>query len=466
VTLHEQVSLHLHSSRTTSCQCINGEGKTCEHAGDGVTAIYNSFSDGIAKSNQQQIWPLLNWQRLPGITAVVDPSLLKKCKGNGPDKRMQFVGGVSDGVVGAAAMPLVSDGGLSVLKSYFFVDGGFVALGANLSRAANTTHPVTTTVDVRLLSAVHALVVQAGSKRLNSSQLPPAQSPHRFNAGGAADELAWVWHDGIGYTNLIHTPSAGTTPKAGSSSASNVNDANISSFLVYNNKRTGNWSSLGTHSGTAVLPVFELGIQHAHSGIGAGGYAYSVTANTSLADFEQAKARPRSHPWSHSLSSQVGVEVVANDVGVQAIADARRQQLQAVFWAAGAKLVSIPLSPSLSAAGRPAVNMKVNVSVDAPCLLLLLVGHNRSSGTQATVVTIQLSSTIAESVRVVVSFDGLGAAQGCAKLEGSGCSSPTTSTLVGGAASTAPSPTVFVFDGLPSGNSLGSTATRSCRCTR
>ena len=91
------VSLHLHSSRTVSCACVNSEGKTCEHAGDGVTAVYNSFSDGLAAITSQQIWPLLNWQRLPGITAVVDPSLLKICQTNNPDPRMPFVGGVSVG---------------------------------------------------------------------------------------------------------------------------------------------------------------------------------------------------------------------------------------------------------------------------------------------------------------------------------------------------------------------------------
>jgi hypothetical protein len=390
---------------------------------------------------------------------------------------MQFVGGVSDGTVGAAAMPLVSDGGLSVLKSYFFVDGGFVALGANLtsSASAGTTHPVTTTIDVRLLSATHPLLLQVGSKRLNSSQLPPTHSPHRFGMGSAEEErLAWVWHDGIGYTNLIRSSvsaSTGTAPSLGSSSTGNGDSS--SSFLVYNSNRTGNWSSIGTHSGTAVLPVFELGIQHASSGIGAGGYAYSVTANTSSADFEQATPRPRSQLQSpsSSSSSQVVVEVVANHAGVQAITDVRRQQIQAVFWVAGAKLVSVPLSTPLSGAGRPKSEskMSMNVSVDAPCLLLLSVGQNQSSqnsGTQTTVVTVQLSSTIAESVRVAVSFDGLGAAQGCAKLEGSGCSNPAASSAAVASANDAPTMAVFAFDGLPSGNSLGSTITRSCRCAK
>jgi hypothetical protein len=84
------VSLRLHSSRTVSCACVNSEGKTCEHAGDGVTNIYNLFGDGLVSKtdNKQQLFPLFNWQRLPGITAEIDPQLLQICKNNGPDKRM------------------------------------------------------------------------------------------------------------------------------------------------------------------------------------------------------------------------------------------------------------------------------------------------------------------------------------------------------------------------------------------
>jgi hypothetical protein len=327
---------------------------------------------------------------------------------------MRFVGGVSDGTVGAAAMPLVSDGGLSVHKSFFFVDGGFVALGANLTvvppksasasanagTQADADAVTTTTVDARLLSAAHPLVVHTGSKRINASQLLPSQSPHRFGADAGADNgLAWVWHDGVGYANLL---------RSGKSSSSSGG----SSFVVYNANRSGDWSTLGTHSGYVTLPVFELGLQHGPggSGLGADGYAYSVTANTSLADFEQTMLLSQSQSQSQSqLQSQVMVEVLANDAHVQAIVDARRQQIQAVFWTA-AKLDG----------------PKGGITVDAPCLLLVTMHQNRS-------LSVALSSTVTESVKVTMSCDS------------------SSSGAVD-------------FTNLPTGDALGSTVTKILEC--
>jgi hypothetical protein len=157
-----------------------------------------------------------------------------------------FVGGVSDGIGGAAAMPLVSNG-LAILKSWFFVDDGFVALGANLTLAPRTraglredskddnkaARSVVTTVDVRRLDG--HLVVYNGTHTID--QLWPGV--HHFGA-----KFEWAWHSGIGYTNM------------------NTNGSGVG-FTVYNTNRTGNWSSLGTHTGTVTMPVFELGVDHA-----------------------------------------------------------------------------------------------------------------------------------------------------------------------------------------------------------
>jgi hypothetical protein len=319
-----------------------------------------------------------------------------------------------------------------VHKSFFFVDGGFVALGANLTvlppksasssvSASASASPgaqadadavTTTTVDARLLSAAHPLVVHTGSKRINASQLLPSQSPHRFAADAAADNgLAWVWHDGVGYENLLR--SGKSSDKSSSSSSS--------SFVVYNANRSGDWSTIGARSGSVNLPVFELGLQHGPggSGLGADGYAYSVTANTSLADFEQtmsqSQPQPQPQPQPQSQSrSQVMVEVLANDAHVQGIVDARRQQIQAVFWTAGAKLDG----------------PKGGITVDAPCLLLLTMHQNNNS------VSIALSSTVAQSVKVTVSCDATSGSK------------------------------VVAFDDLPTGDALGATVTKQFSCSK
>jgi chondroitin AC lyase len=119
-----------------------------------------------------------DWRRLPGVTAPAEVPKLVGLQGH----EARFVGGVSDGKSGVAAMVL---GKLETTarKAWFFHGDLMVALGAAIGskRAA----PVTTTLNqTRWRTDV---VGSAG---------PVA-------AGGGApvqlDNLAWLWHDGITY---------------------------------------------------------------------------------------------------------------------------------------------------------------------------------------------------------------------------------------------------------------------------
>ena len=75
------LTVHLRSNRTIGAACVNGEGRPTEHASDGVTAIHVAGNVGMwgSPNASAPAFPALDWQRLPGLTAEVEPSLLELC---------------------------------------------------------------------------------------------------------------------------------------------------------------------------------------------------------------------------------------------------------------------------------------------------------------------------------------------------------------------------------------------------
>ena len=63
-------SIHMHSNRTVSARCVNGQGALNEHTGDGLVYLYY---DGSEYNGAFQSW---DWRRLPGITAATDSPML------------------------------------------------------------------------------------------------------------------------------------------------------------------------------------------------------------------------------------------------------------------------------------------------------------------------------------------------------------------------------------------------------
>lgn len=60
-------SVHMHSNRTVSARCVNGQGSNNEHTGDGLVYTYTTND----ASDYDGVFPEWDWRRLPGITADV-----------------------------------------------------------------------------------------------------------------------------------------------------------------------------------------------------------------------------------------------------------------------------------------------------------------------------------------------------------------------------------------------------------
>ena len=96
-------AIKMQSVRTQPIECINGEDQKAEHCGQGVLNLYS----GVAY-DYDDIFPLLDWQAINGITVEHDIPLEPCTSGIFRWIKLPFVGGVSDGQYGLAMMDTAS----------------------------------------------------------------------------------------------------------------------------------------------------------------------------------------------------------------------------------------------------------------------------------------------------------------------------------------------------------------------
>ena len=126
-------ALKMQSVRTTPTECINLENQKAENVGQGVLNLYTNNA-----TIYRNIFPLLDWQAINGITVEHDIPLEKCYNGHFQWKQFSFVGAASDGQYGVAAMDTGSHN-LTVLRSWHFYDEAIVALASNLTVTTRTT---------------------------------------------------------------------------------------------------------------------------------------------------------------------------------------------------------------------------------------------------------------------------------------------------------------------------------------
>lgn len=206
------------------------------------------------------------------------------CAQTGAGGVENFVGGVSNGQLGVAAMrytnPLTKN--LHYQKSWFFLnDDVQVVLVSNISSATNAS--VISVLDQKLNSG--PVVVDS-----KTTATPFAQHGLRSRS---------LWHGNVGYTF--------------------PNTADFSLSVEVGDK-TGNWSAIGTSTQPPnTVDLFSAWL--VHESLNAS-LAYTIFPDTDFDTFVKK-------------SSQSRIEVVQNDALVSAVLDAGSSEALAVFWASG-----------------------------------------------------------------------------------------------------------------------------------
>jgi chondroitin AC lyase len=281
ITVHRRptwyASVKMSSTRVTWAETCNGENLLGLHLGDGVTYFYRTGTE------YDDLFPVWDWRRLPGTTCRQDQGSLVP-NGNACRGRSNFVGGLSDGEHGIAAMEYIRDG-LRARKAWFFLDHAVVCLGAGID--CDAPEAVLTSINQCVLS---------GRVTVCENQQPRELEKGRHSLNG----LKWVHHDGIGY--IFVDPTTAT---------------------VCAQTQQGNWRQV--HSRESARPVerdvFSLWIDHDSKPHGAR-YAYIVVPDVDVS------AMP-------SLCSAAPVTILQQTASTIAIACEDGKLVQAVFFEPG-----------------------------------------------------------------------------------------------------------------------------------
>lgn len=262
------------SKRMMSGEVVNDEGRKSFHLSDGATFLYRTGEEYF------NIFPAWDWNHVPGTTVEVwDPMPKRNPQIRGGSA---FVGGVSDGLYGMAAMHLVRDA-LDAKKAVFYFDDGFVALGAG----------ITDTSDFPIITAVNQPLLK-GEVLADAERGPLPKGRHDLSRS------RWVLHDGVGY---VFAPGQ--------------------KVVLTNGPRTGSWRDFGTSSPAQpqTLDVFNLWIEHGKKPTGAT-YRYSVLPGATAKRLAEYVDRPP-------------VTVVSNTPALQAVFNHNVRVLEAAFYRPG-----------------------------------------------------------------------------------------------------------------------------------
>jgi chondroitin AC lyase len=285
------VSVRMHSSRGNNMEePHNEEGLKNHHYADGSNFISRTGKEYL------DIFPVWDWQKIPGTTVVQKPTL-PHWKEIAKKGRSSFVGGVTDGETGAAAIDFTSvHDPLKARKAWFMFKDEYVCLGAGIS--AEAAYPVATTLNQCYLN--QKVVVKRNAKE---ESLPKGE----HNLEG----VSWIAHDNIAY--IFPAPTA---------------------LHLKNNTATGNWREIN-HQAWATTEqvqkeVFKVWLDHGTKPQNAS-YVYTVVPNIKPAEIE-------------GYRKNSGVTILANSPKIQAVKHTKLNQTQLVFYKPGKVKISKDLT--------------------------------------------------------------------------------------------------------------------------
>lgn len=292
--------LSMYSTRIYNYECMNGENKHGWHQGDGVLYVYtddDAYDIGY--------WATVDPYRLPGTTVDTRelPSDLKIPMYSTQD----WVGGATDGTNGAAGMSFDTSNlvdnekqnlGMNLVakKSYFFLDGKIVELGAGITGTTDAT--IETTVENRMMTAGDAAVTVDGTA-WNGEKNVELEDGSYVTLAGTTDNSS------MGYYFIDGAP-VEMSKETNTGSYAEINDS-----FPYAEEFTRSY--------------FKLGINHGKS-VENGTYGFIVMPGATTDSMAAYAANPT-------------VEVLANTSEVQAVRDSATGAIAANVWAEGGATV-------------------------------------------------------------------------------------------------------------------------------
>lgn len=290
---HSEYAIHQRPGYYSTVRMFSSRNNTMEYPHNMESLKHHHYADGanfvsVTGEEYYNIFPVWDWQKIPGTTVVQKPSLPSYTE-IVKEGKTAFVGAVSDGTYGAAVFDFESPlDPLKAKKSWFFFDSEYVCLGAGINSTSN--YPVTTTLNQCLLDG--KVLGKAGNE---TTSFPKGE--HKLS------KVSWVLHDAIAYLFPIPTD------------------------ISLNNKSyTGSWSDLVkrtsiNRSDVETKDLFSLWIDHGKQPQNAS-YAYIVAPRTDISAGDPAAALSK-------------VKILSNTPQIQAVEQIDLNITQIVYYEPG-----------------------------------------------------------------------------------------------------------------------------------
>ncbi|MCP4312088.1 MAG: chondroitin lyase [Bacteroidetes bacterium] len=294
----------------------NSEGVLNHHRGDGTNHL------SVRGSEYLNIWPVYDWQKIPGTTVLQKPALPPANQVLKPGVT-DFVGAVCDGRYGAVCFDFISPIDLTrARKGWFFFDEEYVCLGAGIESPTRTLPLVTTTEQVLLQGEV----IVSNGRDVDTLD----RGIHEIK------NVDWIIHNGTGY----RFPDSTTVH-------------------LSNREESGRWTDISKqyHSPKELVTedVFKLWIDHGvrpQGNIGQTNYASTIPKDVKY----QYMVVPVATPGQ--MNDDRDIEVLVNNRKIQAVKDHESGRVQAIFYHAGEINISEGMLLSVDSPG--AVMLKLN----------------------------------------------------------------------------------------------------------
>jgi len=172
------ISVRSCSPRVKGTEFTNNENKKGHFISDGFTTILRKGDE------YNDIFPLWDWNILPGVTAPVLETIKPDPKKDDYHNPNSFVGGLTHNKNGLSTFHLARNG-VDAKKSWFYVNGKLICLGVDI--LSNTGKEIITGVNQCNQKGITLVVYKNGTTSLVNDSLIHSAS------------FLSVWHDSIGY---------------------------------------------------------------------------------------------------------------------------------------------------------------------------------------------------------------------------------------------------------------------------
>ena len=250
----------------------------------GTLISAGSTSVRVSGNEYFNIFPCWNWSQIPGVTSIKDQvPIIKGNEWSSPGSG-EFIGGISNGNVGAFVLDY-NEFSIQAHKGYFFFDNEIVCLGAGIKCNANGI--LNTTIEQNLLNTDINLLY-------NDNKIIKATNNQTLK------NVIGILHNQIGY--FINK------------------DSNVELNIE---NRTGSWRDINQSSPDEKISnkVFTLTINHGSKPTNEN-YAYTIVPG--IKSKEEFTAYPI-----------YNIEIIKNNLNIQAVVNKSTKILQIIFYEKG-----------------------------------------------------------------------------------------------------------------------------------